>query len=334
MDQKHLKLICDQLNLGSYKNAPVRIYGGRGGHLMWRVETDAGIFCIKQLAPDLDINNEKIVTKYELSEAIAKKFSKHGIKAVYSLDAAGKHLIIIDGKGYLVYHWVDGHALKSGEVSRVHAIEIAELLARIHSINLEVPEAREPPFDIHSDEEVIDAINSISKTAPSIAASLASAKKLILSMNEKYHASIPLLKESAVVTHGDMDQLNVIWDATGEPNLIDWESAKRMNTTRDIIRMSLGWSGIGRDGHSSQLYEDMLRVYIQSGGILKRNHINPALDSTFASMLYWMIFNIKKVQNGDDSNEIKNNIISAFESIKRLNKMMPDLIKITEKIYE
>jgi predicted Ser/Thr protein kinase len=38
-----------------------------------------------------------------------------------------------------------------------------------------------------------------------------------------------LLNKNTVVSHGDLDQKNVLWDKTGKPILIDWESACKIN---------------------------------------------------------------------------------------------------------
>jgi hypothetical protein len=70
MNQKHLKLICTKLQLGSPEGIATSVYGCRGGSFMWRVNTEKGSYAIKQLAPVIDITSERIVNKYELSETM------------------------------------------------------------------------------------------------------------------------------------------------------------------------------------------------------------------------------------------------------------------------
>jgi len=82
MNQTHLNFICTELQIGSPKEVAIRVYGSRGGSFMWRVNTEMGSYAIKQLAPSIDLTNEKMVTKYELSETIAYQFSQQGIPAV------------------------------------------------------------------------------------------------------------------------------------------------------------------------------------------------------------------------------------------------------------
>jgi len=129
MHQKHLKFICTEMQLGSPKEEVIRVFGSRGGSIMWRVNTEKGSYAIKQLAPSIDLKNEKMLTKYELSETIAYRFSQHGIAAVCALEKSGKHLIIIENTGYLIYPWVDGYTLARDEISETHPLNMVSLVA-------------------------------------------------------------------------------------------------------------------------------------------------------------------------------------------------------------
>ena len=55
MHEKHLKFICTELQLGPPQAASTRVYGSRGGSLMWRINTEKGSYAIKQLAPAIDL---------------------------------------------------------------------------------------------------------------------------------------------------------------------------------------------------------------------------------------------------------------------------------------
>lgn len=75
-----LEFIINKFQLGSLENGPIRVYGSRGGSLLWRIKNINGIHVIKQLAPCLDLSNEKMVNKYELSEKIAREFAHHTVR--------------------------------------------------------------------------------------------------------------------------------------------------------------------------------------------------------------------------------------------------------------
>lgn len=159
MNKNHLLLLCSEFELGSPVGESIRIYGSRGGSLMWKVNIENSTYAIKQLSPAIDLRNEKIVRKYEISEEIAHQFSKQGIPAVYALSTAGKRLMLVEDTGYLVYPWIDGHILNQNEGSDLHAIKIAEILQKLHRINLNIPEVTLAHFDIHSNEKIIEIIS-------------------------------------------------------------------------------------------------------------------------------------------------------------------------------
>lgn len=333
MNHKHLQFICTEMLLGSTMGVATRIYGSRGGSLMWQVNTTNGSYAIKQLAPVIDLKSERIVTKYELTETIACRFTQQGIPAVSALEKSGKHLIIIENTGYLVYPWVEGNTLGRNEISEVHAIKIAEVVAKLHAINMSIPEIEPPRFDIHTNDSIVKAIDRALSFKCSFAVNLKEKQSLILSVNESYLAAIPALKEHTVVTHGDLDQLNVLWDKAGQPILIDWESARKLNPTREIVRTSLSWSGIGSENFSLPIYTHMLRTYNQSNGILHINLLNAALNVFFGSMINWLLYNIEPACSGDAPEErdtaIKE-VNSTVLMIERLNMLIPTLLKIHE----
>ena len=332
MNQKHQTFICTEFQLGSPKGIATRVYGGRGGSFMWRVNTEKGSYAIKQLASFIDLKNEKVITKYELSETIAYLFIQLGIPAISAIKRSGKHLIIIEDTGYLVYPWVEAYSLSRNEISESHALKIAEIIAKLHCINLSVPEIKSPHVDIHINDRIIEAIDkSVSFKCPFVK-TLKKNQSLILSMNDNYQAIIPLLLEHTVITHGDLDQLNILWDKKDQPILIDWESARKLNPTREIVRTSLDWSGFGTKDFSLPLYAHMLHRYNESGGTLNRSHANAALYSLVGSGINWMLYNIELACE----NEVPSIRDTAIKEINwtiltmiRLEILFPDLLKIT-----
>ena len=108
MNPTELESISTKFQLGTPIGVATSVDGCRGGSFMWSVHTDKGRYAIKQLAPAIDLKNERIVTKYELSEAVANQFAQHAIRAVSAMEMSGKRLFITDNKGYLIYPWVDG----------------------------------------------------------------------------------------------------------------------------------------------------------------------------------------------------------------------------------
>ena len=79
MNRKHLMNILDFLKSGSLLETPQKLNFSRGGSCVWRVITDKDSFAIKHLASNLDLSNENLILRYELTENVAYQFMRKGI---------------------------------------------------------------------------------------------------------------------------------------------------------------------------------------------------------------------------------------------------------------
>ena len=316
------------LTLGNLKNEPTEVFGSRGGAKIWKVNTQSKSYAIKQLSPDLDVNNESIVSKYELSENIAAEFSRQGVNAVTALHKQNQHLFTFANKGYLVYPWVDGSILDRNQVSEFHATKIAEIIAKLHSNQFSLPNIKPQRFDIHNSTTIKAAIHQSTKHHCLFARTLQDHQDTIIEVNQQYQSIIPVLQEESVMTHGDIDQLNVIWSDNDKPVLIDWESARLMNPTQEIVRCSLSWSGILNNHSNIEIYKKMLQTYLQYGGKYNSKHTNAALHSVYGSMINWILYNIHSACNSKNSSTMdtaNNEINNTISGLKKLKKLIPIL---------
>jgi thiamine kinase-like enzyme len=328
MNNKHLTHILHDLEIGELKNDPTEVFGSRGGAKIWKVNTQSKSYAIKQLSPDLDVNNESIIRKYELSEDIAAEFSKQGINAITALSKANKHLFIFTDKAYLVYPWIEGSILDRNQISEPHAIKIAEIIAQLHSAQFSMPHIKLPRFDIHTPATINAAIHNAIQNNCLFARTLQDHQDTIIEVNQQYQSIIPILHEESVITHGDIDQLNVIWSDNDKPVLIDWESARLMNPTQEIVRSSLSWSGCGENNFNIEIYKKMLQTYLQYGGKYNSKHTNAALHSVYGSIINWILYNIHSACNSKNSSTMdtaNNEINNAISGLKKLKKLIPKL---------
>lgn len=83
MNHNHLTTLCNRFELGSPLNAPTRVYGGLL-HRMWRVNTDSGVYAVKQLSAHIDLHDEAIVKNYNLTEDIVSRFIAYWM--VYNIE--------------------------------------------------------------------------------------------------------------------------------------------------------------------------------------------------------------------------------------------------------
>ncbi len=303
--------LCHLLGLGQLKHAPIRVTGGLL-HTMWRLDTEHGSFALKELSPKIDLTNQDILRNYNLTEHIAWQFKQQGIPAIAAIGFEGHYLTLYNNKGYLLYPWVDAKALDQDEISEPHALKIAALLAKMHKLNLSVPELSAPTFDIHSNEKIRELIKQRQQY-----------EHALLTCNEGYQQAIPLLKKQPVVSHGDLDQKNVLWD-DNKPFLIDWESARLLNPTYEIVNASLDWSGI-TSKFDKALFDKMLETYQAAGGEIDHTLLTAALYGVIGNWINWLVYNIERASNSMDTAE-------KATANEQVAKVLPTILRVKELI--
>ena len=319
MNKNHLKILCQHFNMGVPKQEPQRVYGGLL-HRMWRVDTENGSYAVKQLSQDIELTNEKVVKNYELSEHIASRFIKKGIPAVCAIEKLGKYLFIIDDTGFLVYPWVDAKALDKDKISEFHALEMARILSKMHALNLTIQVIVDAEFDIHPNSKIISLINLVKKNNLSIFAALENNLSIILNINERYHKAISVLNGCVVISHGDLDQKNVLWNDDNNPILIDWESARKLNPTYEMVNAALDWSGI-TTRFDKKLFTKMLQTYKKEGGVIDDNVLEAAFYGVLGNWINWMVYNIQRASNTENLEQQKmgiEQVILVLPTILRL----------------
>lgn len=298
MNHEQLNNLCNAFELGIPLNTPKRVHGGLL-HMMWRVNTDEASYAVKQLSPDIDLTNKAIIKNYNFTEEIASRFAQLGIPAISAMKQGGKYLQLIDGTGFLVYPWANAQPLHHDAVSEAHAVEIAKILAKMHHINLDVPEIAEPEFDVHSNETLTQLIKKANSYSCPFAAELTALQQNILAINTAYQNTLPQLKQQIVVSHGDLDQKNVLWDEKDNPIVIDWECARKLNPTYEIVNSSLDWSGITTNFNQA-VFIKMMKSYSAAGGSLDKGLLEAAFNAVLGNWINWMVYNIKRACKEQD----------------------------------
>jgi hypothetical protein len=261
--------------------------------MMWRVKTDKASYAIKQLSPHIDLTNESIIKNYDLTEEIASRFADLGIPAVSAIKQAGNYLTLVDGTGFLIYPWVDAQPLHHDTVSEPHAVKIAEILTKMHLINLDVPEIAKPVFDLHSNDSLLALIQEANSCSCPFAVKLTALQKDIIAINTAYQNTLPLLKQQVIVSHGDLDPKNVLWSTNDRSILIDSECARKLNPTHEIVSAGLNWSGITTIFNQA-LFIKMIRAHTAAGGRLDKDLLQAAFNGVLGNWINWMVYNIER----------------------------------------
>ncbi len=295
---------------------------------MWRVDTKQGSYAIKELSPDINLQDPDIIFNYDLTEQIATNFAQHSILAIAAMVHAGKYLTLLDGKGFLVYPWVEGKALAANEITVKHVTKMARILAKMHGMPLAVPELIAPKFPIHVDDELTSLIHqAVNQNAP-FAKLLQENIALLLDCNKSYRQAIKSLTSTFVVSHGDLDPKNVLWDVHDEPILIDWESARLLNPTYEIVNAAFDWGGITTE-FNQMLFKKMLNAYKEAGGVIDGALLTAACYGVVGNWLHWLVYNIKRSGSLDEAQKTLGieQVKMVLPMMLRLQQIIPELIK-------
>lgn len=313
MNYNHLIQICTYFNIGKPIDNPTRVHGGLL-HTMWKVNTEKSSYAIKQISQDIDLTNDKIIQNYNLSEEIADHFKHYGIPAISAI----KKLMIIDKIGYFVYPWIDAKAALIPSESQ--ALKIAAILKKIHSINLSLPEISEPEFATHSSQEITELFSK---------ANLSDLDTILIA-NEAYIEVISYLKQNLVISHGDLDPKNVLWDNQNNPHLIDWESARLLKSTYEIINTSLDFCDIADNNFNQELFIKMLKAY----GTLNKNEIKYAFAGVLGNWINWLVYNINRSFSEDEGIKklCAEQVHKTMDIILKVQNLMPRLMEIVETL--
>jgi len=328
MNNQQLTILCNLLSLGKQRSFPRKVHGGLL-HLMWKVTTDKGSYAIKQLSKNINLNRH-IRNQYELTERIASTFKAHGIPAITSLTTKdGLSLVDAGNHTFIAYPWIDAKALDSNEVSAQHTIKIAQLLAKMHALNLQFPELTTPGYDVHANDKIMYLIQSSINSNASFAKNLKKKQKLLIDVNSKYQRAIVILSASTVVAHGDMDQKNVLWDLNNNPILIDWESARLINSTQETLNAALDWSGITTGNLDIDIFTAMIVAYKKAGGVIDLKVLTAAFYAILGNWLNWMIYNIERSLTTEQSAADE-----QYRGIEQVHQVLKSIIYLEDKIEE
>ena len=324
---EHSQLLCERLGLGAIVGEPERVTGGFH-HLMWALQTDTGRYAVKQLGPDTDALAVATVSHYNVTEAIAEAFAGEGVTAVHALRHREKYLQVIGGEGYLVYPWTDAVALDRKNLSATHALKVADLLARIHRADVRVSGVQCAPLASHAQEKILLLVDR------AIAAHARGCEELERPLPEwldiaaRQQQARQALAQHRVISHGDMDQKNILWDADGEPVLIDWESAGLFNPTHDTLVVALDWSGI-TSAFEQALFDAFIAAYCDAGGEIDNAIVPLAFDRILGNWLDWLMFNVGRSL---DLNDLEQRTLGeaqvdlALATLLRLQRFAPKLV--------
>jgi len=269
---------------------------------MWRLETQSGCFAVKQLADDMDMNDAATVAQINATEVTACEFSRHGIPALFSLHVERQHLQLLDAVGYLVYPWTSARACHRNGIEERHAVVVASTLAHMHHSDITVPELQDVPSFPVTAERVTDLVQLARQRNVRYSHILEDRLEDILRIVALHAPALERLAGHQVISHGDLDHKNILWDESGEPILIDWESARRLNPTYELLLEALDWGGITAN-FDARPFTTILRAYVDAGGVLVEDMIPAASDAIQGAWVSWLLYNVGRAVGLKDTHQ-------------------------------
>lgn len=328
---EHASRLCELLQLGASEGNPTRLSGGFH-HLVWRMATARGVYVVKQLAPDADLDDPATAAHFNATEAVAAQFAARGIGAIHALGHDGAYLQVLDQAAYLVYPWTDAVALDKDVVSASHALKVARLLAKMHLADIAAPDIRAEEQVPVTADEVENLVSQATQHGVDDARELKSRRARFESICAARADAAVILKRRRVVSHGDLDQKNVLWSDSGSPVLIDWESARLLNPTREVFEEALDWSGF-LTTFDETVFGKFIREYQLAGGSVHKDEIHAALDVVRGGWLDWLAYNVGRVINLEEAQQSalgNRQIALALSSMDLLEQLAPRLMAIMD----
>jgi thiamine kinase-like enzyme len=323
----HIRQLCTRLSIGLPELSLSPVQGGFH-HRMWRLQTDEEVFAVKQLSDDTDLANPQVIAHFNLTETVAETFATHGIFSISALQSKEGFLQLIENSAYLVYPWSEARGLAVSQLSKKHALKVARMLASMHGADIKVPGLDPQAKYMHPEDQITAVVRRAGAIHVRYAEDLQQALPVFLQIAQRYTTAAPVLDQHCVISHGDLDQKNVLWDDSGKPLVIDWESARPLNPTYELLQTGLEWSGITRQFDPS-MFEAFLGEYQQAGGVIEVKYVEPALHALLGDWLIWLMYVVDRSANA--SNPVKrkrgaDQFDLVFQTLLRLQQQLPALL--------
>ncbi len=195
----------------------------------------------------------------------------------------------------MVFPWVDARALSAAPAGRDQARRIGQILGRIHALPLFFDGLQPPELPGHADDEsdwsllVEDAERRRAAWAPEARAALPDIAAWIRASEEARQA----LWGGWAISHGDLDQKNVLWSDEHTPWLIDWEAAGYVQPAVEAVVAALNWAGQAAGVLDVAAFEAFLEGYRREA-TLTSQEVGYGLQAYCGDWCGWLKHNMRR----------------------------------------
>lgn len=325
--QKAIEQLCMKYNLGALKSEPKQVSGGLL-HKMYHVVTDLGEYAVKILNPDIMQRLEALQNMIN-SEKIAGKL-KERVPLVAAMSFDGQSVIESDGTYYMVFGWQKGESVFAPDITAEHCAQIGKILGRIHVADISVSGMEKSTEDRSLYEW--DALLEKAKEQNSKCYTVLSENlKNLIKWDKGVLDSRQEICKEQVISHRDLDPKNVMWQS-GNPYVIDWESAGYVNPYQELIEVLNYWISDENGKYDKKKFDALIQCYAVRKDIM---HVNwkAVLNSGFDGMLGWLEYSLKralgltggKENDSADREEGAKQVIGTITELKRFEAQFKKL---------
>src|SRR3954471_4826322 len=247
-------------HLGTPLRPMVRVQG-KASNRVYRLDTERGSFAGKEL----DVGREWTFRPDDVFRLEQAAFAA-GIPMPEPISA---------GADVVVHRWVDGDQVPEQPVSRAFALEIGEILARLHALDVEWAQAAlaEP-----TPRDWPQLVERATATGQPWADELAARVDTFLAIAELVDTCER--PGPVVLTHRDIHPWNLL-TREGRPVVLDWELSGMLHLAGELGSTALSLAkGPGFDDIEPAIFRSVLHGYVAGGGALP-----PAGPSWFVFMI-------------------------------------------------
>lgn len=331
MLNKKIERLIQENNLGNEIKSIEKVTGGLS-HRMYKVETDKGIYAVKELNSGV-MKRKKAYSNFVFSEKVTDIAKENGILAIGALKLNNDIMVKIEDSYFMIFEWLEGKILKAEEITDKHCEIIGKTLAQIHNINfskIEDDERKCIETDFFDWNKFITPAEEQNK--PYIK-ELKENIELLFELNKNSVKALDYAKNNLVISHTDLDRKNVMWQDE-KAFIIDWEASGYINPTIELIQVAWYWSGGDIENIDYNKFEKVIESYKQyyKGNIDK--NIDILINADIYGGLAWINYNLKRslcIENNYDNEEIKlaeNEVIQSLKEIKYNVSQFDKMIEI------
>lgn len=295
--------LCNTLQLGEIVGLPKRVSGGLL-HKMYLVETTRGKYAIKALNPQIMIR-PMAVQNFTNSEQIVNVATKN-IHAIPAKKFNSTSIQEMDNQFYLVFDWIEGKSLKPSEVRKVHCEKIGSILADLHKVDF----SELCISNNRSDNAQLTDWNYYLYKGQEDNLEWAGIMLEIIDKlyewNIKANEASKILASNMVISHGDMDLKNVLWNQYS-PVIIDWEAAGYVNPMQELIETAIYWSENEAGIIEKDRFLAFINAYKKRSGALQADW-KTVLSNGFLGKLGWLEYSLKRSLRIECTDEIEQKI--------------------------